>query len=97
MKNEPTDRITPKKIEEYTSLTSNALKIAEKSIINGKESEAKEIISMVKNYLSDANYFEKKGDLVNAFAALNYAHGWLDAGVRLGVFDVKDTKLFTIR
>jgi hypothetical protein len=34
---------------------------------------------------------------VNAFAALNYAHGWLDAGARLGLFDVDhDSTLFTV-
>ena len=27
----------------------------------------------------DAIHFAAKGDLVNAFAAVNYAHGWLDA------------------
>ena len=41
--------------------------------------------------------FQDKGDLVNSFAAINYAHGWLDSGVRLDVFDVKDDKLFTIK
>ena len=59
--------------------------------------QAKEIIEMASNYLSDAEYFEQKGDLINAFAALNYAHGWLDSGVRLGIFNVKDDKLFTIK
>ncbi len=52
---------------------------------------------MVSNYLSDAKYFEQKKDFVDAFAALNYAHGWIDSGVRLGIFDVKDDKLFTIK
>ena len=33
---------------------------------------------------------------VNAFAALNYAHGWLDSGARIGLFDVKDSRLFTV-
>ena len=52
---------------------------------------------MVENYLSDAKYFEKKQDYVNAFAAINYAHGWLDAGARLGLFDVDhDNVLFTV-
>ena len=51
---------------------------------------------MVSNYLSDAKHFEKKGDFVNAFAALNYSHGWLDSGVRLDVFKVDDDKLFTL-
>jgi len=52
---------------------------------------------MVENYLSDARHFEKKEDFVNAFAALNYAHGWIDSGVRLEVFEVDDDKLFTIK
>ena len=52
---------------------------------------------MVENYLNDSKHFEEKCDYVNAFAALNYAHGWLDSGVRLGIFNVDDDKLFTIR
>ena len=94
---EKKDKITIEKIEKYQKLTSNALEIAKKSITRGKEKEAKEIIDMVSNYLADAGHFKEKGDLVNSFAALNYAHGWLDAGVRLDVFDVKDNKLFTVR
>jgi len=91
------DKITKEKIEKYFKLTSTALEKAKKSIIPKKEDYAKEIIDMVSNYLSDAKHFEKKEDLVNAFAALNYAHGWLDAGVRLDIFQVKDDKLFTIK
>ena len=52
---------------------------------------------MVENYLSDAKHFRDKDDFVNSFAALNYVHGWLDAGVRLDVFDVNDDNLFTIK
>ncbi|MEK6918087.1 MAG: DUF357 domain-containing protein [Nanoarchaeota archaeon] len=89
--------ITKQKLEKYFALTSKALEEVKKSIINRKEKEAKEIIDMVSNYLSDAKHFEKKGDFVNAFGALNYAHGWLDSGVRLDIFDVKDNKLFTIK
>jgi uncharacterized protein len=89
--------ITKDKIEKYFQLTSKALKEVKKNIIKGKEKQAKEIIEMVDNYLSDAKHFEKKGDWVNAFAAINYAHGWLDCGVRLDVFDVKDDKLFTVK
>ncbi len=91
------DRITKEKIEKYLSLTLKALETAKKSIAKGAEREAKEIIDMASNYLSDTEYFYKKGDLVNAFAAINYAHGWIDAGARLGIFNVKDSKLFTIR
>ncbi|MCX6749421.1 MAG: DUF357 domain-containing protein [Candidatus Pacearchaeota archaeon] len=91
------DKITLEKLEKYQKLTSEALKIAKSSIAKGKEKQAKEIIDMVSNYLSDAVFFEKKGDFVNSFAALNYAHGWLDSGVRLGIFNVKDDRLFTIK
>ncbi len=91
------DKITKEKLEKYKNLTANALKIAEKSVITNREKEAREIIEMVKNYLSDSGYFEKNKDFVNAFAALNYAHGWLDSGARLGIFDSKDDNLFTIK
>ncbi len=91
------DKITEEKLEKYFKLTSTALKEVKKNIIKGKEKYAKEIIEMVSNYLSDAKHFEKEKDFVNAFAALNYAHGWLDSGVRLDIFDVHDDKLFTVK
>jgi hypothetical protein len=89
--------ITKEKIKKYFSLTNKAIKIVKKAIIKGKEAQAKEIIEMASNYMIDAKYFENKKDLVNAFAAINYAHGWIDSGVRLDVFNVKDNKLFTIK
>jgi len=91
------NKITKQKLEKYFNLTQNALKIAKKNIIKGKENYAKEIIEMVSNYISDAKYFERKKDFVNSFAALNYAHGWLDSGVRLDIFNVKDDKIFTVK
>jgi len=90
-------KITKEKLEKYFKLTQTALTIAKKKIIKGKENYAKEIIEMVENYLSDSKHFELNGDFVNAFAAINYAHGWLDSGVRLDIFDVKNNKLFTIK
>jgi len=90
------DKISKEKIEKYFNLTETALQEVKKNIIKGKEKEAKEIIEMVSNYVSDAHHFFDKGDWVNAFAALNYSHGWLDSGVRLRVFDVNDDKLFTV-
>ena len=91
------DKITREKLQKYFEVTEKALKQVKENIISGKEDHAKEIIDMVENYLSDAKHFESKEDLVNAFAALNYAHGWLDSGVRLDVFNVKDDKLFTVK
>jgi len=90
------DKITEEKIKKYRSLTEKALEIARRNISHGKEKEAQEIIDMVSNYLSDSGYFEKNKDFVNVFAAINYAHGWLDCGARLKIFNVKDNKLFTI-
>ncbi len=91
------NKITKQKLEKYFKLTEKALGIAKKNIIKGKEEEAKEITDMVSNYLNDAKHFEKKEEIVTAFAAINYAHGWLDSGARLGIFNVKDNKLFTVK
>ncbi len=92
------NKITKQKIEKYLKLTEKALSKAKKNIAKTKKQQALEIINMAENYFSDAQYFFKdKKDFVNAFAAINYAHGWLDAGVRLGIFNVKDNKLFTIK
>ncbi len=88
-------KITKEKIEKYFKTTERAFEIVKENIV--KKEEAKEIIEMAGNYLSDARHFFEKGDYVNCFGALNYAHGWIDAGVRLGVFDVDDDKLFTVR
>lgn len=89
--------ITKDKLEKYFGITDKALEIVKTKISKGKKKQAKEIIDMASNYLSDAHFFENKKDFVNAFAAINYAHGWIDAGVRLGIFDVHDNKLFTVR
>ena len=91
------NKITLQKITHYQQLTSTALEKAEKAINKSEQSKAKEILIMVKAYLSDSKYFQSKEDYINAFAAINYAHGWLDCGARLGIFKVKDTKLFTIK
>ena len=88
--------ITKKLLEKYFKLTSTALLKIEKNIFPGKTSEAEKIIEMVSCYLSDSEHFEKKGDFVNAFGAIYYAHGWIDCGVRLKVFNVDDDNLFTI-
>ena len=90
------NKVTKEKIEKYYNLTSKALKIAKKAIAKSKQKQAKEIILMVECYLSDSQHFKNKGDYVNAYGALNYAHGWLDSGARLKIFKVTDTKLFTI-
>jgi len=96
MENRINNKITKETLDKYRNITEKALKIAKKAILKGKEAEAEKIIEMADCYLSDSKHFEKKQDLVNAFGAIYYAHGWLDCGARLKIFNVNDDKLFTI-
>ncbi len=89
--------ICSERLKKYFTLTEKALDMAKKNINAERKKEAEEITKMASCYLDDAKYFEKKGHYVNAFACLNYAHGWLDTGSRLGIFDVKDSNLFVIK
>lgn len=89
--------ITKEKLEKYFKITTKALKEAKKKISKEREKEAEEIVNMASNYILDAKHFQEKKEFVNAFAALNYAHGWIDSGARLGIFEVTDDKLFTIK
>ena len=88
------DKITKKKVEKYFSITGEAHEMAKKNI--GKVEYAEDFLDMISRYISDARHFYEKDDLVNAFAALNYAHGWLDAGARSEIFNVHDSRLFTV-
>ena len=91
--------VTSERIEKYLALTEKAL--AKVSIIGDSGSDnyskAQDIREMVGAYLSDSKYFLSEGRGDDAFAAINYAHGWLDCGVRLGYLDGKgDWQLFTL-
>lgn len=89
--------ITKEKLEKYFSITKEALEKAKKALEETRRKEAEDFLDMASRYYQDAQFFfEKKEDLVLAFAALNYAHGWLDAGARIGLFQVKDNRLFTV-
>lgn len=58
---------------------------------------ANDFLSMAMIYYSDAKAFARDGNYVLAYGAVNYAHGWLDAGARMGLFDVnEDDQLFTL-
>ena len=92
------NQITSIKLNKYFQITKESLKLAKasKNRLPQFQSNREDFIDMIERYVSDAEHFEKEGNIVNAFAALNYAHGWLDAGARLGLFDVHDSKLFTV-
>ena len=91
--------ITAERMAKYLATTAQA--IAKVRIVAPPRSYAARIadnfLDMAKRYHADAVHAHGKGDFVNAFAQVNYAHGWLDAGARLGVFDVgTDDTLFTL-
>ena len=90
--------ITEEKLNKYFEVTEKALKKVKIKIPTNVnlEKAAKDFLDMAQRYFQDAKHFKEKGDYVTAFAALNYAHGFLDAGARLKVFDVKDSKLFAV-
>jgi len=96
---DPLKEITPEKIAKYLDTTRRAMEKAriiapDPSFIHEM---ATNFMEMATAYYGDAKDFHAKGDYVNAFACVNYAHGWLDAGARLGFFDVsKDDVLFTL-
>ncbi|MBS3064523.1 MAG: DUF357 domain-containing protein [DPANN group archaeon] len=89
--------ITEEKIKKYFLVTEKAFEKAKKAGNRTKlKKEREDCLDMVERYIKDAKHFYEKGDTVNAFAALNYAHGWLDAGARIGLWDVHDSQLFTV-
>jgi hypothetical protein len=58
---------------------------------------AAEYEEMARSYLEDGRHFRDDDDPVNALAAFSYGHAWLDAGARIGLFDVPDEgHLFTV-
>lgn len=92
------NEITDEKLNKYFDIAERALKKAQDSKeglrLNVLKNAREHFLDTAERYIADAKHFLNKNDKVNAFAALNYAHGWLDAGVKLGIFDVNDNKLF---
>lgn len=91
--------ITEEKLTKYFKVTGDALnklKLVSPSKTH-LDTIAKDYLNMAQSYFLDAKHFKSQGDWINAFAALNYAHGWLDAGARIGLWDVQhDNILFTV-
>ncbi len=90
-------KITSEKLERYFSISKEALDKAKNALDLSRKAQAEDFFDMASRYYRDAQYFfSTKNDAVLAFAALNYAHGWLDAGARIGLFKVNDSRLFTV-
>jgi uncharacterized protein len=76
-------------LDKYLRLTTEALarvtpSVPGRSFLQGA---AQDFLTMARAYLADAEHFKSKGDLERALASVSYAHGWLDAGVRLGILN----------
>ena len=87
------------KTERYETLLAEALAEATIAAPEGTplRTGAEEYREMARSYLTDGRHFRESGDSVNALAAFAYGHAWLDAGARMGVFDVStEDELFTM-
>ena len=88
--------ITNEKLDKYFQVTGNALEKVKNAINMDEKEKAEDFLDMATRYFQDAKYFREKDDFVLAYGALNYAHGWLDAGARIKLFQVNDSNLFTV-
>ncbi|MFB6250342.1 MAG: DUF357 domain-containing protein [Halobellus sp.] len=86
------------KTDRYEAMLADALTEATIAVPEPRPlgTAAAEIREMAESYLEDGRHFRENDDPVNALAAFSYGYGWLDAGVRLGLFEIPDeTSLFT--
>ena len=90
--------VTREKVEQYLALTAEAR--AKATPMAQTDEDSARLTSMMRmcdDYQADARHFLEQGDLVRAFGAINYAHAWIDAAVRIGLMDGHgDARLFTL-
>ena len=97
--NDELTTLTVARVESYLDITRRARAKATPKVVEGS-TEANQLALMLRmadDYASDAHHFLTVGDLVRAFGAINYAHAWIDAGVKIGWLDGhNDDVLFTL-
>ena len=81
------DSLTDERLEREFKVTEKALNGIK---FDNNNKNALKFLDTAKRYYEDAKYFKNKGDKASAFGALNYAHGWLDAGKSIGLFEEKN-------
>jgi uncharacterized protein len=94
-------KVTKEKLDKYFLLTDTAFKMAKvkKDLPRKDQKKCEQFLDFCIRYVTDAEHFKEKGDYVTSFAALNYAHAWLDAAAVAGWLTIthKDrNKYFTI-
>ena len=92
MTSSPIEAALRERLTRYLALTERALGLVRPSppARSFLHDGAEDLLAMTRTYLEDARHFQVGGDLVQALAAVSYAHAWLDAGVRLGLLDGGD-------
>ncbi len=86
------------KTDRYERMLAKALDEAEQTAPQGTPlgEAAADCQEMAESYLADGRHFRQNDDPVNALASFSYGYGWLDAGVRMGLFSIPEqTELFT--
>tara|TARA_Y100001954_G_scaffold163502_1_gene173439 strand:+ start:2728 stop:3027 length:300 start_codon:yes stop_codon:yes gene_type:complete len=98
MQMNPDETLTVDRVKHYLNITEKArLKATSLASNPDEESMLNTLLSMADDYANDAEYFLRKGDLIRAFGAINYAHAWIDAAVKLRLLDGHgDDQLFTL-
>ena len=91
--------LSVERVESYLDITrrarGKATPLVEASSAEGANLAV--MLRMADDYASDAKHFLDTGDLDRAFGAINYAHAWIDAGVKIGWLDGHgDDVLFTL-
>jgi len=74
------------RVQAYIDNVEHALKLIDSSKL---KMEVREIIELVKSYVSDAKYYLDKGDSFTSLACIAYAEGLLDCLKRLGFINFK--------
>jgi len=84
--------------KKYRELLEKALETIKINIENESflKDMAKNYQEKAKNYLEDGKVLEEKKDYIRALASYSYAYGWIDTGVRIGLFYGTDRNLFTL-
>lgn len=91
--------VSKEKVLQYLDITRRAREKATPIFPEGSE-QSKQLAIMMRmadDYSSDALHFLNTGDRVRAFGAINYAHAWIDAAVKIKLLDGHgDDVLFTL-
>jgi hypothetical protein len=91
--------ISKQRLDHYLNLTTTAREKVNvmQHLSVQQQHDVQVLLEMADAYIADAHYFSKQGDYIRSFGAINYAHAWIDAGVKLRLLDGQgDDVLFTL-